>query len=91
MARLSILTITLTFLLAAPVLASEGPGHDGGEGWYGLTNDKVITNAGFLIIGGLPLLIFVLSLIMWRLDKRKDQRKKAAKARSASPQWRGGW
>jgi hypothetical protein len=90
-ARLSILTITLTFLLVAPVLASEGPGHDGGEGTYGLTNDKVITNAGFLIIGGLPLLIFLLSLLQWRLDKRKDQRKKAAKARSSSPQWRGGW
>jgi hypothetical protein len=90
-ARLSILTATLTFLLAAPVLASEGPGHDGGEGWYGLTNDKVITNAGFLIIGGLPLLIFLLSLLQWRLDKRKDKRKAAAKLRSSSPQWRGGW
>ena len=91
MARLSILTISLTFLLVAPVLASEGPGHDGGEGTIGLTNDKIITNAGFLIIGGLPLLIFLLSLLQWRLDKRKDQRKKAAKARSSSPQWRGGW
>jgi hypothetical protein len=90
-ARLSILTISLTFLLAAPVLASEGPGHDGGEGLYGLTNDKVITNAGFLIIGGLPLLIFLLSLLQWSLDRRKDRRKKAAKARAKSPQWGGGW
>ena len=95
MSRLSILTIALTFLLAAAwagvASASEGPGHDGGEGWYGLTNDKVITNAGFLIIGGLPLLIFLLSLLQWRLDRRKDRRKKAAKLRSSSPQWRGGW
>ncbi len=91
MARLGILTIFLSFLLAAPVLASEGAGHDGGEGWYGLTNDKIITNAGFLIIGGLPLLIFLLSLLQWSLDRRKDRRKKAAKLRAGSPQWRGGW
>ena len=91
MARLSILTISLTLLLAAPVLASEAPGHDGGEGWYGLTNDKVITNAGFLIIGGLPLLIFLLSLLQWTLDRRKDRRKAAAKVRAKSPQWGGGW
>ena len=91
MARLGILTIFTTLLLAAPVWASEGPGHDGGEGWYGLTNDKVSTNAGFLVLGGLPLLIFFLSLMMWRLDKRKERRKAAAKVRSTAPQWRGGW
>ena len=37
----------LFFALMAPVaLASEG--HDGGEGRWGETNDKVITNAGFI-------------------------------------------
>jgi hypothetical protein len=89
-ARLGILTIFTTLLLVAPVWASE-VGHDGGEGTYGLTNDKVVTNAGFLIIGGIPLLIFLLSLLQWRLDKRKDDRKKAAKGRATSPHWRGGW
>ncbi len=92
MARLSILTLLTTLALTAPVYASGGgAGHDGGEGWYGLTNDKVITNAGFLIIGGIPLFIFLMSLLQYTLDKRKDRRKKAAKLRSASPQWRGGW
>ncbi len=86
MTRLGILTIFTTLALAAPAFA-----HDGGEGWWGETNDRVVTNAGFLIIGGLPLLIFLLSLIQWRLDKRKDDRKRAAKARSGSPSWRGGW
>jgi hypothetical protein len=85
-ARLGILTIFTTLLLAAPALA-----HDGGEGWWGPTDDKVVTNAGFLIIGGIPLLVFLLSLLQWRLDKRKDDRKKAAKARAASPEWHGGW
>ena len=90
MARLSILTIWFALALAAIASASEN-GHDGGEGWYGLTNDKIITNAGFLIIGGIPLLIFLISLLQHSLDKRKERRKKAAKLRSASPQWRGGW
>jgi hypothetical protein len=89
-ARLAILTIFATLLLAAPVWASE-VGHDGGEGWYGLTNDKVVTNAGFLIIGGIPLFIFLMSLLQWRLDKRKEQRKAHAKSRAGSPHWRGGW
>ncbi len=91
MARLGILTIFLTLLLVAPAWASEGPGHDGGEGLYGVTNDKVVTNAGFLIIGGIPLLVFLLSLLQWRLDKRKERRKAAAKSRAATPQWGGGW
>ena len=83
--------LTLAFLaLTAPVaLASEG--HDGGEGWWGETNDKVITNAGFAIIAGIPLLILVLTLIQTRLEKRKDARLAAAKARKARADLRGGW
>jgi hypothetical protein len=86
-------TIVLTGLflgLTAPAaLASEG--HDGGEGWWGETNDKVITNAGFAIIVGIPLLILVLTLIQTRLDKRKDRRMAAAKARRGRVDERGGW
>ena len=74
-----------------PPPQSGGEHRPGGEGTYGLTNDKVTTNAGFLIIGGLPILIFLLSLLQWRLDKRKDDRKKAAKHRAGAPEWRGGW
>ena len=91
MTRLGILTIFTTLLLAAPALAAEHVGHDGGEGWWGLTNDKVVTNAGFLVIGGIPIFIFLMSLLQWKLDKRKDDRKKAAKVRSTAPEWRGGW
>ena len=43
-------------LLAAPI-ALAADGHDGGEGWYGETNDKVVTNAGFILIAAFPLLI----------------------------------
>ena len=83
-----------TLLLTAIVLALTAPvalAHDGGEGWYGETNDKVVTNAGFIIIAAFPFMIFVFSMIMWVLDKRKDRRKKAAKARTARADARGGW
>jgi hypothetical protein len=86
-------TIVLTGLflaLTAPV-ARASEGHDGGEGLWGETNDKVITNAGFVIIAGIPLLILVLTLIQSSLDRRKDRRLAAAKARSARADERGGW
>ena len=80
----------LSLALSAPVaLAAEG--HDAGEGWWGETNDKVVTNAGFIIIAAFPVLIMVLSVTQNRLDKRKDKRKAAAKARNARADLRGGW
>jgi preprotein translocase subunit SecG len=85
-----------TLLLAAALLLLSAPAalaaaHDGGEGLYGETNDKVVTNAGFILIAFFPLLIFTLSMIQWRLDKRKDARKAAEKARRARADVRGGW
>jgi hypothetical protein len=83
-------TATLTIALLA-VSAPAALAHDGGEGWWGETNDKVITNAGFILIAFFPLFILAMSLLQWRLDKRKDARKKAAKARAARADVRGGW
>jgi hypothetical protein len=83
-----------TTLLTLALLAAAAPAalaHDGGEGLYGETNDKVITNAGFILIAFFPLFVFVMSMIQWRLDKRKDARKAAAKARRARADLRGGW
>ncbi len=84
--RTSLLTLILLALSAPAALA-----HDGGEGLWGETNDKVITNAGFILIAFFPLFILFASLLMWRLDKRKDARKRAAKARTARADARGGW
>ena len=84
--RLAFATV-LTFMLLAPAALA----HDGGEGLYGETNDKVVTNAGFIVIGFFPLFILVMSLLQWRLDKRKYARKAAAKRRAGAAEWHGGW
>ena len=76
----------ITLALLAPVALAAR--LDNGEGLYGETNDKVVTNAGFILIGAFPLVVLLLSLLQWRLDKRKDMRKAAAKSRV---DWDGGW
>ena len=75
------LTVLLLALTAPAALASEA--HDAGEGLWGETNDKVITNAGFFLMAFFVLFIFVMSMLQWRLDKRKERRKAAEKARRA--------
>jgi hypothetical protein len=83
-----------TSLLALALLAATAPAalaHDGGEGLWGETNDKVITNAGFILIAFFPTFILLASLLQWRLEKRKEARLKAAQARKARADVRGGW
>ena len=84
--RLAIATV-VAFALIAPVALA----HDGGQGTYGETNDKVTTNAGFIVIAFFPLFILAMSLLQWRLEKRKEARKLAAKRRAGAAEWRGGW
>jgi mannitol-specific phosphotransferase system IIBC component len=87
--RLIALTATsfVSLLLLAPVALA----HDGGEGLYGQTNDKVVTAAGFILIVSIPTFVFVASMIQGRLEKRKDARVAAAKARANSAEWQRGW
>jgi len=83
-----------TTLLSLALLAVAAPtalAHDGGEGLWGETDDKVITNAGFILIGFFPLFVLLASLLQWQLDKRKERRKAAEKARRARADMRGGW
>jgi hypothetical protein len=84
-----LLTGTFFVLTAATALAQNG--QDGGEGLWGETDDKVITNAGFFLIAFFPLFVFTMSMIMWFLERRKDRRKAAEKARKARADMRGGW
>ena len=89
MVRTAILTLWL-LAMSAPV-ALAYPGKDGGEGTWGLTNDRVVTMAGFLIIAGFPVLITILSLMYNRLEGRRLARWEAEKARRARADVRGGW
>ena len=66
-------------------------GDNDGRGFYGATNDKVVTDAGFILIVFFPLFVFCMSMLQRRLDKRKEARKAAHKAQLGNAQWRGGW
>ena len=81
---------SVTLLTLAPTALADTH-QTGGQGFYGETTDKVITNAMFLTIIFFPTIIIIFSLIQWRLDKRKHAREDAVKAREASADWRGGW
>ena len=62
-----------------------------GEGWYGETSDKTITYAMYLVIIFFPLVIVLLSVIQWRLEKRKHAKMRAARSHAANVDWEGGW
>jgi hypothetical protein len=79
----TLFTTLLTLALLAPVALA----HDGGQGTYGPTNDKVVTNAGFIVIAFIPLFVGLMSFIQWRLDVRKKRRKTTLPSRD----WAGGW
>jgi hypothetical protein len=83
------LTSCLLLLVLVPAALADAP--TGGTGTYGPADDKVVTDAGFIVIAFFPTLILVLSLLQWRLDKRRDARKAAAKRRAGSADWHGGW
>jgi preprotein translocase subunit SecG len=89
MLRTAALTLSILLLTAPVALGAEG--HDGGEGLWGETSDQVITNAGFVLMAFFVGFVFVMSLLQHALDKRKDRRKKAEKARRARADLRGGW
>ena len=83
--------ITTTIVLALLVFAPEALAHDGGEGLWGETDDKVSAAVGGILIVFFPTVIFFASLIQGRLERRKDAHKAAAKARAKSSEWQRGW
>ena len=87
----TLLLANLTTLLVFASVALADAQNDHGEGWFGETSDFDITIAGFILIAGFPTFILLASLLLGRLDKRKDARKAAAKARAARADSRGGW
>jgi hypothetical protein len=89
MRRLSRYLLPLALLLPL-VLAPAAQAYNDGRGFYGATNDKVVTDAGFILIIFFPVFVFVMSMIQRALEKRKQARKAAHKA-LGDPQWHGGW
>jgi hypothetical protein len=86
------LTLALgTALMALLVLAPVAAAENDGRGLYGATDDKVVTDAGFILIIFFPTFVLVMSLVQRHLEKRKAARKAAHKAHAADGQWHGGW
>jgi fatty acid desaturase len=77
---------SVALLVGAPAALAAA-----GQGWYGETNDKVVTNVMFLTIVFFAVLVTVFTLIQSRLDKRKHERLAAQKRRATGADWRGGW
>jgi preprotein translocase subunit SecG len=84
-------SLLLLALLVPLVLTSVAQAENDGRGFYGATDDKVVTDAGFILIVFFPLFAFCMSMLQRRLDKRKEARKAAHKAHLSNAQWRGGW
>ena len=84
-------SLLLLALLVPLVLAPTAQAHNDGRGFYGATNDKVVTDAGFILVIFFPAFIFLASMLQRRLERRKDARKAAQKALSANGHLRGGW
>jgi hypothetical protein len=91
MRRARTIALLLSPAFAMLATASAALAKNGGEGWYGETNDVVITNWMFLTIIFFVVVISVFSLIQWQLDKRKHRRMDAKKRAAASADPRGGW
>lgn len=85
---LALTMVVIGMLTFAPAAFAR---DDGGQGWFGETTDKDITTVMFITIAFFPTVILIFTLIQLRLDKRKHARLDAAKARSSSADWRGGW
>jgi hypothetical protein len=82
--------VLMLALLVSLALAPAADAYNNGRGFYGETNDKVVTNAGFILIVFFPLFVFVMSMLQRALEKRKEARK-AAEKRLGEADWRGGW
>jgi hypothetical protein len=89
-------TRRLTVLLALALLlalagAPAAQAYNDGRGFYGATDDKVVTAAGLILIVFFPLFVLLMSLLQRALDSRKEARKAAHRAQLSDPRWRGGW
>ncbi len=84
-------TALCTSVLMLLVLAPAAMAENDGRGFYGATNDKVVTEAGFILVVFFPTFALLATLLQKYLEKRKDARVAAHKAQAGEKRWRGGW
>jgi hypothetical protein len=70
--RRTLVAVTALALLALLIATPAAIAADG-VGWYGRTDDKVVTYFGFGLIAFFAILVTVLSLIQIRLEGRKER------------------
>lgn len=90
-ARLLTAAVSLSLALSLALVPAASASPNDGTGLWGPTDDKVITYTGLILVVFFPLFIFVASMILKALEKRKDARKAAAKAAKSSAHLSGGW
>lgn len=83
-------TLFVWVTLLALALPAVAQAENDGRGFWGATDDKVVTDAGFILIVAFPLFVFLMSMLQKFLEKRKDARV-AHKAQLGNGRWRGGW
>ena len=88
--RLLATIVPYALLLALAIVPSAQATNDG-RGFYGATDDKVVTNFGFALIIFFPLFVFLMSMLQRKLEKRKEARKAAHSSQLGDAHWRGGW
>jgi len=74
-------------LVAAPAALA----YNDGRGFYGATDDKVVTEAGLILVVFFPTFVLLMSLLQRKLEKRKDARVAAHRPHGGDAHLRGGW
>jgi hypothetical protein len=69
--RARILLATFTSLVLSLALAAPAMANRGGEGLYGKYDDKVVTNFGYGLMIFFTLLVILLSVGQYLLERRK--------------------
>ncbi len=83
----SLPTAAALLLLSAPAALAA----NNGRGFYGATDDKVVTVAGFILVIFFPTFVLLASLLQKHLEKRKDARVAAARPHRDGDRFSGGW
>jgi hypothetical protein len=89
--RFLLMRIVPLALAVMLVLAPNAFAENDGRGYYGATDDKVVTRAGFILIIFFPTFVFLMSRLQSHLEKRKQARLEASRSQLGNGYLHGGW